>query len=165
MKPSQTVAQGRFQVGNLRLCRRTRHAFAPGWCQRWCQNLCRTGLRHWSTQADHPFDQYQPSANVQPCITVRHETSGCGEDFDHLHLARRSHPFTRARLLPMSLLSTRCTLNVHATPAMLATANSYLRRIFANGATAAAQPTCDEPPRRRYAAWHRTTDDQFPTSN
>ena len=39
-------------------------------------------VRHWSTQADDTFDQEQPSANVQPCITVRHETSGFGEDLD-----------------------------------------------------------------------------------
>jgi hypothetical protein len=34
---SPGVAKGRFQVANLRLCRMTRHAFAPGWYQRWWQ--------------------------------------------------------------------------------------------------------------------------------
>jgi hypothetical protein len=33
-------------------------------------------MRNWPTQVNDPFDEQQPSANVQPCITVRHETSG-----------------------------------------------------------------------------------------
>jgi hypothetical protein len=39
-------------------------------------------VRHGSTLVEDAFDQEQPSPNVQSCITVRHETSGCGEDFD-----------------------------------------------------------------------------------
>jgi hypothetical protein len=39
-------------------------------------------MRNWPTQVNDPFDEQQPSANVQPCITVRHETSGDCEDFD-----------------------------------------------------------------------------------
>jgi hypothetical protein len=39
-------------------------------------------VRYRPTQANDSFDQQRPTANVQPCITVRHETSGCGEDLD-----------------------------------------------------------------------------------
>jgi hypothetical protein len=48
---------------------------------------------HWSTQADDPFDQKQPSPDVQACITVRHETSRCCEDFETSPLSQEVSPF------------------------------------------------------------------------
>jgi hypothetical protein len=39
-------------------------------------------VRDGSTQVEDAFDQERPSPNVQPCITVRHETAGDCEDFD-----------------------------------------------------------------------------------
>src|ERR1044071_5991750 len=68
-------------------------------------------VRNWPTPSEHAFDHQQPSPNVQSCITVTHETSCACEDFEQLHLPRRSHLFTSPRLSPTSLPGTPSRAN------------------------------------------------------